>query len=163
MLVYLVKDSCVSSSCEFFEVFSLNNYREFWVKCGDLYEALRLLEKFSSCGSVFALGNLAGLVRRFLPATQEEFLRFALSELTLREESEIVAEILGSRVVATDFLVSVSSRLWIDVKNMVVRAVLAKPTSTSVFFDNKLRLVRPSEAPPKLVKRLGLVNKFSKS
>ncbi len=151
MLVYVVSDFRFSPLCEVFEVSRLGNYRELWVWCENMHGVLRLLEQVSSLGSVLAFGGLAGIIRKSLPATRDEFLKFALGEVILGKGSRIVVEALSPRIESVKPLIDVSSKLQINLRDRNVKATLTKPVSTKTLFDNKLRLLKPLEAPPKLI------------
>lgn len=159
MLVYLMGNPTFNTSCDVFEVVELGLYSELWVKCAEVREVLQFLEQVLSWGSILAFGNLTGSVRRSLPDTQEEFMRFASSDLTFDSGSEIVVEVLSPWVSTFSFLINSSSRLWVDMKNKRVKAVLAKPVKTNSLFDARLRVLKPLEIPPKLIKEYSRTNK----
>lgn len=163
LLAYLNEDTGPDFPCEIFEVLKLGNYREFWVRCYDICEVLHLLEQVSSLGSVLAFGGLTGLVRKSLPTTQREFLEFVSGHVILDKGSEVIVEILGSLTEATNFLVSVSSKLQIDIKSRIAKTVLTRPASTTSFFDSRLRLLKPLEIPPKLTKTPSRASRFKTS
>jgi len=159
LLVYFMGNPTFNTSCDVFEVVQLGLYSELWVKCAEVRKVLQFLEQVLSWGSILAFGNLTGSVRRSLPVTQEEFMKFASSDLTFDARSEIVVEALSPWVSTLSFLVNSSSRLLVDVKNKRAKAVLAKPVRTTSLFDARLRVLKPLETPPKLIKEYNRTNR----
>jgi len=151
LAVYLVPhrvrmEPARASACDEVLRIQRNKAIEIWLRCKSIESLLESLEHLLTHGYIASIAGLEGKIYEGIPNSVHELISIATNIPQINPGSSIEAEILSQ--LDLEAIVDFTERIEIYYKKKLLKAKISKPITAGIFFDKKLRLLKPWRAPP---------------
>ena len=123
-----------------------NKAIEIWLKCKSIESLLESLEHLLTHGYIASIAGLDGKIYDGIPNSIHELISIAMNIPQIKPETTVEAEILSQLDLKA--IIDFTERIEIYNKKKLLKARISKPITIDIFFDRKLRLLKPWRAPP---------------